>query len=436
MGRTALSLLFSLSLLAILASPARAAPGDLDPSFGVGGLVRTDVTPGNDSAIGMAIQGDGKIVVVGKAGSLNSKFVVARYNPTDGSLDGTFGTGGVVVTNISPFMDVATSVAIQGDGHIVVAGGVGGPDARFGVARYDANGALDTTFGGGDGILTINVSKKFDRATGVGIQSDGRIIVAGGVAHDGTNPDFAVVGLLSNGNLDQAFGNQGIVRTDFNNGSFDWPTGGLIIQPDDKVVVGGYTINRSAPKDPLMAMARYSPAGQLDATFNSDGMWSDNVVVLSGHPEGIWGMTLEGTSIVGAGEVATYGSLVYPINAVILRVTSDGNLDSTFGHGRGRVISQSYKKASGVAIDGAGNIVAAGNKASQGIGLFVIARYLSDGSEDSTFGRNGRAFTDFGSFRDFPNDVAIQADGKIVAAGEAGFGSGNSKFALARYLST
>jgi uncharacterized delta-60 repeat protein len=433
MSRSALSLLFSLALLAILASPARAAPGDLDSSFGVGGLVRTDVTPGNDSANGMAVQGDGKIVAVGKAGSLNSKFVVARYNPTDGSLDSTFGTGGVVVTNISPFMDVATSVAIQGDGYIVVAGGVGGPDARFGVVRYDASGALDPTFGGGDGIVTINVSKKFDRATGVGIQSGGRIVVAGGVARDGTNPDFAAVGLLSSGDLDQAFGSGGILRTDFNNGSFDWPTGGLIIQPDDKVIVGGHTFNRSAPKDPLMAMARYSPEGQLDATFNSDGMWSANFIALR-RPEGIWGMTLEGTSIVGAGQMATFGSFVYPLHAVILRVTGDGDLDSTFGHGRGRVVSQGYDKASGVAIDGAGNIVTAGSKTSRGGGvLFAIARYHSDGSDDSTF---GRVFTDFGPFRDFANDVAIQADGKIVAVGVAGLGSGNSKFALARYLST
>jgi uncharacterized delta-60 repeat protein len=429
--RAATSVLSALALLAILASPAQAAPGDLDPSFGVGGLVRTDVTPKNDSAIGMAVQGDGKIVVVGTGGAANSKFVVARYNATDGSLDNTFGTGGEVVTDISPFNDVASSVAIQGDGKIVVAGGVAtnGPDPKFGVVRYDAVGALDAAFGGGDGIVTINVSKKFDTATGVGLQSGGRILVSGGAARDGVNPDFAVVGLLTNGNLDNAFGNGGIVRTDFNKGSYDWATGGLIVQPDDKIVLGGYTINRSHPRNELKAMARYTSNGRLDTTFSGDGKWS----VDFGPPpfDRIWGMTLEGTSILAVGQVVNGISGGTTPSAALIRVTADGSLDSTFGH-FGHVLSQGYRKAATVAIDGTGNIVTAGSKIRgfREFPLFGIARYHSDGSLDWV------VFNDFGSYGDIANSVAIQSDGKIVAAGQTDFGSGNSKFAIARYLST
>jgi uncharacterized delta-60 repeat protein len=428
-SRAVLALLFSFGLLVIFSFPAQAAPGDLDTSFGVGGLVRTDVTAKRDSVLGMAIQTDGKMVVVGMAGAAHSQFLVARYNPTDGALDSTFGAGGKLLTDVSPFQDVATSVAIQADGHIVVAGRAGGPDAKFAVVRYDTNGSLDTTFGGGDGIATINVSKHADGATGVGIQSSGRIVLAGGAAHDGINPDFAMVGLTSNGTLDPSFGSGGIVRTDFSGGSRDWGRAGLIVQPDDRIVVGGYTIRTLAPKDPLMAMARYTATGRLDMTFSGNGKLSLSVRrgfpdFFSPTPQSIFAMTLEGTSIVGVGQSTHSASGRTSIVAALFRVTATGSLDTTF-HGDGTVLSYGYSVATGVAIDGSGNLVVVGRRGD----MFEVARYHSNGTDDF------RVSTDFGPFVDAPSSVAIQSDGKIVAAGEADFGSGNAKLALARYLS-
>jgi uncharacterized delta-60 repeat protein len=116
------------------ASPAEAAAGELDPTFGVGGKVTTDVTPKTDFVNGVTTQADGKVVVAGEA---RGKFALVRYD-TDGSLDTSFGGDGKVTTNFSPHTDYADGVAIQADGKIVAAGisGEGGSNPRFAVARY------------------------------------------------------------------------------------------------------------------------------------------------------------------------------------------------------------------------------------------------------------------------------------------------------------
>ena len=316
----------------------------------------------------------------------------------------------------------------------MVAGGVAvnGPNARWGVVRYDSHGTLDSSFGGGDGIFTIDLSKKFDEPTGIGIQSSGRIVVSGGIAADGTNPDFGVVGLTSSGALDSSFGTFGRIRTDFNSGSYDWGQGGLVVQPDDKIVVGGYTINASAPNNPLIAMARYNADGSgLDTTFSGDGKFSTD---FGPYFDYLSWVAMNGTSIVGVGEAGTFGPNP---KAAVLRVTSTGTLDTSFS-GDGKLTNDygPYEDfAGGVAVSG-GDIITAG-----GVGLggpnprFAVSRYLSDGTPDASFGTGGNVFTDFGPNVDYANFVAIGGDGKIVAAGTSGGGSGNSKFAIARYLS-
>lgn len=437
MRRAILSGTICLGLLAFLATPAVAAPGDLDPSFGVGGLVRSDITLRSDSAIGMAIQADGKIVAVGAAGAPNSKFAVARYN-TDGTLDTTFGSGtGKVLTDITGYRDAAISVAIQGDGKIVVSGGmaINGPNAGWAVVRYDSVGTLDTSFGGGTGKVILNLSPYFDEPTGIGIQSTGRIVVSGGIAADGPNPDFGVVGLTTSGGLDGGFGTGGKVRTDFNNTSYDWGQGGLVVQPvDNKIVVGGYTINRSAPGNPLVAIARYTASGSLDTTFSGDGKFSTD---FGPYADFLSWVTLDSTNnIVGAGEAGAAGPNP---KAAVLRVTSLGILDPSFNNGTGKLTNDYGPKedfAGGVAVDSGGNIVTAG-----GVGLggpnprFAVSRYLPTGTLDTSFGTGGNVFTDFGLHVDYANFVAVDGNGDIVADGTSGGGTANSKFALDRYLS-
>ena len=167
------SIIRAISLVFALSATVSAAPGDLDPTFGNGGIV---ITRGNsfnqlDYALAMAIQADGKLVVVGDGATSNNwDFAVVRYN-TDGSLDNSF-NGGIVITPVSNFHDQATSVAIQADGKIVVAGS-GGPNLA--VVRYNTNGSLDTSFNG-TGLVITSASRG---ANDLAIQSDGKIVVVG-----------------------------------------------------------------------------------------------------------------------------------------------------------------------------------------------------------------------------------------------------------------
>lgn len=200
--------------------------GTLDASFDGDGKAITSI--GSDSAaMSVAIQSNGKIVVVGYTGPGGSHdFVILRYNP-DGSLDPSFGGSGIVTTSFSPGNDEAMSVAVQSDGKLVVAGSDG---AAFQVARYLPNGNLDAGFGNGGAATTFpgqNVT-----AFGVAIQPDGRIVVAGGSA------STVLARYIFDGKLDSTFDGDGIVITEV--GPLNDQAHALAIQPDGHIVVGGY----------------------------------------------------------------------------------------------------------------------------------------------------------------------------------------------------
>src|SRR5205814_9192360 len=163
---------------------AQAADGDLNPTFGTGGMVTTDIDHSTDIANAVATQADGKLVVVGQTYKNNDysdeDFVVARYN-TDGTLDTTFGRSGRVRTDFPGLAAVPSSVVIQPDGKIVVAGGAFPLFTFLGdfkVVRYNPNGSLDRSFGDG-GIVTTSFPGDGSYAFAVALQSDGKIIAAG-----------------------------------------------------------------------------------------------------------------------------------------------------------------------------------------------------------------------------------------------------------------
>jgi uncharacterized delta-60 repeat protein len=184
--------LFSLVLGGIVlgaGAVAAAAPGELDPTFGAGGLVVTDLG-GADSPGAVALQPDGKIVVAGTrvlGPVAESRFGVAlvRYR-SDGTLDAAFGAGGLVVTELGEgTIAFAAAVALQPDGKILVAGGAGlisGEFHGFMVARYHSDGALDPTFGRG-GLVVTGFGQGHAAAAGLALQADGRIVVAGTVSN-------------------------------------------------------------------------------------------------------------------------------------------------------------------------------------------------------------------------------------------------------------
>lgn len=311
------------------------ADGSPDLEFGEGGVVLTDFAAGQDEAHAIAVQPDGKIVVAGIAvvgrtsnDLFNRDFAVARYR-ADGELDPTFGTGGKVTTDFHGNTDRAFALALQADGSIVLAGDVAVPDAAgvfaadFGVARYDAAGSLDPSFGG-TGKVTTDIGGAVDTAQAIAIAGDGAIVVAGDLTLSGASSldhtgvarylddgaldgsfgagagkvvlrnvrvgaalalvsdgavllgghavaggtlQFALLRLDTTGAADGAFGSAGLVTTAFT-AQNDFGRA-LAVQPDGAIVLAGQSANSGSGD---FAVARYTPDGALDPSFDADGM--------------------------------------------------------------------------------------------------------------------------------------------------------------------
>ena len=416
----------------ILAFPAAgfAQAGALDTSFSGDGRATTDFSPRDDFAAAVALQADGKIVVAGVSAwdGANPTFALARYN-ANGTLDTTFGGDGRVATNFTPREDGAYGVAIQADGKIVAAGDAGlrSGDSRFAVARYNTDGTLDTSFGG-DGKVTTEFTSRDDPVAGLVIQADGRIVLSGGAAFNGSNPRIALARYDTDGTLDTTFGGDGRVTTDLAPGREY--AGAVTVQADGKIVAGGFVRQSGARAG--FALVRYASDGTLDPTFDGDGKvrtnftsWHDSIQNLAIQPDGM---------IVAAGIAGSGGS-----NAqfALARYVPDGTLDASFS-GDGKLMTDftsGYDAGWDVGLQTDGKIVVAGTAAGQG-SRFALARYATDGMLDTTFSGDGKATTNFTPRADFAYGLVIQPDGNIVLAGEAGWDRPNPTFALARYGGT
>ncbi|MDB5910520.1 MAG: uncharacterized protein JWP34_4634, partial [Massilia sp.] len=244
------------------------ANGSLDSTFGTGGRVITDFNFNYDNINAIAVQSDGKIVVAGTTnwnllGIGYTNFAVARYN-TNGTLDTTFGSGGKVVTDFGTNQSSASAVAVQSDGKIVVVGTTytsSFASNDFAVARLNSDGSLDSSFGSGGKVVTDVGS--YETGSAVAIQSDGKTIVGGS---SGSSPykQFALARYTSTGSLDTSFNGGGTVVTT-PNPSGQSSISGLAVQSDGKIIAAGKLDNNSA------AILRYTAAGALDTTFNSTG---------------------------------------------------------------------------------------------------------------------------------------------------------------------
>jgi uncharacterized delta-60 repeat protein len=250
------------------------ADGSLDTTFGGTGTVYTDLSGQSDQPHSVVIQADGKIVVGGIGGNGPHFFwELARYN-TDGSLDPSFGNGGVVLTNPNPsgYYNEIWDLALQPDGKILAAGDMDvGSDGEFAVARYNANGTLDTTFGSG-GIAASNPRVGYsDRAFAVVVQpADGKIILAGGSGGGNFDSHFAVSRFTPAGVLDPTFGGTGTIVTDIP-GSYE-EAQDAVLQPDGKLVVVGYVSPAGVyPTVNNFALVRYNANGSLDTSFGYQG---------------------------------------------------------------------------------------------------------------------------------------------------------------------
>lgn len=414
------------------ARTASAAPGDLDPGFDGDGKVTTNLGPSysQEYVHKLLLQPDGKIVAVGYIGDpVNPNFALTRYH-AGGSLDATFGNGGIVISDFTGRKDVAYDAALQPDGKIVVVGdsrASQSPLSDFIVARYNSNGTLDTSFGSGGHVITELGG--LDRARALVLQPDGKIVVGGGAGnttqpHPGGN--FALVRYHTNGDIDTSFGSNGIINTNLGGNDL---VNGLALQPDGKLIAAGHSAFENESE--RAALARYTAGGELDPSFSNGGEGSA-VAQFFGFKNII--LTPDNKILLSSG-------------FTVLRLTNngvgDGNIDYSFG--TNGVASNSFP---GAFAQGAGNIVLhtdgkiyAGGYFGTGINTqdefdFALVRFNGDGSTDTTFGNgNGRASADFNGFADLGHTMLVQPDGLIVIAGSADPPNNNgTDFGLARFL--
>lgn len=426
-------------VLALLlpASVLHAAAGGLDPSFGSGGIVTTSIgspPSASDRAHALVLQPDGRIVVAGAAFSNTapSDFALARYNP-DGSVDTSFGNAGVVLTDIVG-SDEAYAVALQPDGKIIAAGyelrGDGTP-AKFAVVRYEAHGALDTSFGAG-GMVTTALGGAGAVAYAVAIQSDGKVLVAG--VNLGSTRQVALVRYNANGVLDSGFGSGGLAITAIDGRAAE--AAAMVVQPDGKIVLAGRAFDGTTDN---FALLRYVPNGSLDPSFDGDGIVTTPV---GPDFDRILSVALQSDGrVVASGQACDASSS--GCGFAVARYLPDGLLDSSFGTAgtvRTAVGSGSlFDAARGVIVAPGGTIVAAGSSVAicgggGGCSRFVVVRYDANGTFDAAFGNGGVVTTDLGGRGAQGNALAVQVDGRLVVAGTWSPPIQGEDFALVRYL--
>ncbi|MGE3840611.1 MAG: hypothetical protein AB7I50_03415, partial [Vicinamibacterales bacterium] len=456
--------------------------GSLDTSFSGDGVLTIDFTNINgarqDFATAVAIQPDGRIVVVGNSvqGNLGvaDDFGIVRINPT-GILDGSFGDGGKAMVDFGAG-DVPAAVAIQRNGKIVVAGStnVGGPD--FALTRLTSAGTVDMAFGtAGQFRVDLTGSLAFDdvgRALALDDLvpgADASILVAGSTNGGTTSEDFFVVRVTPGGTLDSTFGTGGKALVDF--GASDQATA-IARQPDGKIVIAGTSAND-------FVVARLLANGTPDSAFSADGMTlaeiggtatgvallSNGKIVVGGlavtnsfgmamfSPSGAedpgWGtfdsnLTIPFSGANGSGSMALQpdGQLVLVGSAggsmAAVRVGAEQPLDLTFGtDGRQRTDSLKNEEGRGMLVQPDGKVVVAGPYLAD-LPFFGVARYKANGQLDPAFGGEGgvQAGVALGNFgaTDVATAIARQADGKLVVVGytNADGGPGPNNFAIMR----
>ncbi|HYC44527.1 MAG TPA: hypothetical protein VED01_03485 [Burkholderiales bacterium] len=354
------------------------ADGTLDTTFDGDGKVTTSVRAGAQNEVhDMALQSDGKIVVVGSVDNSNAEMQIVRYNP-DGSLDTSFGGDGRVTTAVGTGHDVAQAVIIQADGKILVGGrsDLDPSTSAFALVRYNSDGSLDTTFDG-DGKVVTPVGVRGGEATGMVLQPDGKIVLSGYAADASPSGglDFALVRYNTDGTLDSTFGTGGRVTGPIATHA----AAGVTLQPDGRIIAVGESVVTISSGS--FAVARYNTNGSFDSTFGGTGVVQTPV---STGNDVAWDVVVQPD-----GRIVVVGDAGSPPDFALVRYNSNGTLDATFGAG-GKLTTDfgTSDRAHAVALQADGRIVVAGARYDETAphADFALARYNSDGSLDRSFG--------------------------------------------------
>ena len=379
--------------------------GELDTTFAGGGWERPSLSTTIDRATAVAVNpSNGTIVASGYArGGTNLDFAVVRYLP-GGQLDTSFDSDGQVTTEVNG-SDIASALAIQNDGRIVVGGTSSNSFNVMSFARYTVAGALDTTFNTtGKATATITGT---DNVNSIAIGTDQKIVVAG-ATYTGSDYDFALLRLSANGVLDPTFDGDGRVTTNFGPNDF---ANAVTVQTDGKIVAAGLSRSFSNAIE-VFAVSRYTSVGALDTSFNSGGRATFQVGS-SGALDAAVAVAQTGSTIVVAG-TSVQGS---DKRFAAARLTNNGTLDPTFdndGKSTAGLAGLVYDTA--VALGPDGKIVTVGNQNSP-MNSFYVTRHLSSGALDPSFDGDGRVTTIVGTSAISPTSVVVQPDGFIVAVG-------------------
>lgn len=396
---------------ALSATGSGGASGSLDTqTFGTDGKVTTNLGSTDDVIRALASESNGKIVAAGyyHNGS-NYDFAVARY-ATNGSLDTSFGSDGIVTTAIGSGHDYAYAVAVQSDGKIIAAGTTYTSQTDLVLVRYTTDGSLDTSFDS-DGIATASIGSG-STIRAIALQSDGKIVTVGGTANN-----FLVTRFNTNGSLDTTFDSDGYVTTDISSSDSG---DALAFQSDGKIVVGGTTYGGGI--NYYFTALRYTTNGSLDTSF-AGGAGYVQVDVYSGGDEYVKGIAVQSDGkVIVAGEDWTGGST--STRFAMVRFLTDGNIDTSFD--TDGIVSTSFggsqASAQAISLQDNGMIILGGYAYVGQTAAFAAARYNTDGSLDTTFDSDGKMTAAIGSIYDDAYAMALQSDGKIVLAGRTNTG--------------
>ncbi len=418
---SAVSIVPALALVAGLAVPAHADPGQLDDFFSGDGMATAFANGATGYAV--AIDSKGRIVVAGSTQTAKPDLAVARFLP-NGTADSEFSKDGRVTVDLGG-ADYGFDLALQSDGKIVVAGECDTKSENtFALVRLMPKGGLDKDFGGGDGIVLTDFGKRYQGANAVVVYPNGNI-AAGGFASNGSTGRWAIARYGPRGVLDKSWGKDGRVTVDLS--PSDESIRDLLFVPGGKLVGVGYAESGLIPR---FAVAQFRPKGTLDPDFGDKGFKLTDVS--KGSDIG-YGATLQPDGKI---VVVGYANDAGKADWGLVRYGPKGRLDKQFG-GDGKVVTKmttEYEFASAVAVQANGRLVVVGRASREGTAdNFGVFRYKAGGALDQSWSGNGKTFTDFGSGNDTARDVVIQENGKIVVVGDAQI-EGAHRFAVARYL--
>jgi uncharacterized delta-60 repeat protein len=404
-----------------------AQAGQLDTTFATKGIFLLNSIGQQGGSTRVALQTDGKIVLAAPSGDpqkSNNGIALVRLN-TDGTPDASFGTAGEVVYGVDHTVPVG--VAIQPDGKILV-GSTSGANADggggFALARFNSNGSVDNSFGTGGHLDVVPFGTAIQSAA-LALQPDGKILMTG---------SNALARFDSNGQLDTSFGTGGLSVLPF------FGAAAIAVQSDGKILIAGAPL---FDLDTDGIIVRFNPNGTLDKTFGLFGQISS---VASGGVFGLGGVAAVSNIVLQAdGKFIVAGALTSKLinppgtnrtGFGLIRYNRNGSIDTSFGTAGGILTnfgSNPNATAFALAFQSKGDVIAAGQAGSS----LALSRYTSAGKLDTTFGSRGIVTTSLGSNASAISSLAIQSDGKIVAAGSI-FSIGNAQSlaqaAVARYL--